>query len=427
MTTQQPPALGRNTASRVTWVLLVSSTLTVMAGATISPALPAMNTHFAAAGNSQVLIRLVLSITALAIAMSAPFVGGLIIRFGAKLVLLTGAIVYAVAGSSGLAIDSLIVLLASRFILGMAVACVMVASITLITDWHGGTSRNKVLGTQAAFSGLGGVVFLSLGGFLAEMSWRGPFAIYLLAMPIAVLVALFVEEKTPGSPSFAPITALSIESARERKGVLGQRSFVIALFGLAFASQVIFYTIPTQLPFHLQNIAGSGAVIAGFIIAWMVAVQSGASLTYRFVAPIGNRLTALISFTLIGAGLIILGMANTLPVSILGLTITALGTGLVMPNLNSWVASTARGKGKAQAFGGLTSAMFAGQFLSPALAQPLIIEGNVSFVYIAAGILSAVIASCLLLRIGQPTTPSHKNQSAPIPDHSTTATTPGAS
>ena len=410
----------------MTRVLLVASTLTVMAGATISPALPAMNAHFTAEGASQFLIRLVLSITALAITVSAPFVGSLIARFGAKRVLLAGATVYAAAGSSGLIINSLVVLLTSRFILGVAVAGVMVASITLITDWHAGTSRNKVLGMQAAFSGLGGVIFLSLGGLLAGISWRGPFAIYLLAVPIIILVALYVQDKTPDP---APITSTTAPS--EQRGGSGRRMVVIALFGLAFASQVIFYSIPTQLPFHLQNITGSGAVITGFVLAGMVAVQSGASLSYRFIAPIGPRPTALLSFALIGAGLLILGTAATLSLAILGLTIAALGTGLVMPNLNSWVASTARGQGKSNAFGGLTSAMFAGQFISPVLAQPLITKGNVSRVYIAAAILSAIIVGCLLFLTRDSSTPPHLSRNIPptsTPDHPThSPTIPGAS
>ena len=43
----------------------------------------------------------------------------------------------------------------------------------------------------------GGVVFLLAGGALAEISWRGPFAIYGVALPLAVLVALVLPKSPP--------------------------------------------------------------------------------------------------------------------------------------------------------------------------------------------------------------------------------------
>lgn len=44
------------------------------------------------------------------------------------------------------------------------------------------------MGLQAGFMGLGGVVFLALGGALAQQNWHYPFGLYLLAWPIALLV-----------------------------------------------------------------------------------------------------------------------------------------------------------------------------------------------------------------------------------------------
>jgi MFS family permease len=45
----------------------------------------------------------------------------------------------------------------------------------------------QFLGLQAAFMGLGGMVFLTLGGYLADLNWRLPFLIYLLAWLILQL------------------------------------------------------------------------------------------------------------------------------------------------------------------------------------------------------------------------------------------------
>ena len=55
--------------------LLVVNTLTVMAGATIAPSLPAMQVQFAAVDNVEYLVRLALTMPALLIALGAPIVG----------------------------------------------------------------------------------------------------------------------------------------------------------------------------------------------------------------------------------------------------------------------------------------------------------------------------------------------------------------
>ena len=80
---------GRNTT------LLLISTLTIMAGATISPSLPAIESHFAGSPNVEILTRLVLTLPALSIVICAPFAGGLADRFGRQ----------RMAGVKGLAVD----------------------------------------------------------------------------------------------------------------------------------------------------------------------------------------------------------------------------------------------------------------------------------------------------------------------------------
>lgn len=53
--------------------MLAAAGLTIMASALISPSLPAMATHY---GN-ETLVRLVLTVTSLAIAITAPLAGAL--------------------------------------------------------------------------------------------------------------------------------------------------------------------------------------------------------------------------------------------------------------------------------------------------------------------------------------------------------------
>jgi MFS family permease len=159
--------------------LLLISTLTVMSGATIAPSLPAMGEYFADVPNADYLVRLALTLPALLIALGAPLVGVMIDRLGRKPLLLVALILYGLAGSSGLVLNSLNLILVGRVLLGISVAGIMTTATTLIADYYVGNARAQFLGLQASFMGLGGVIFLSLGGFLADLNWRFPFAIYL--------------------------------------------------------------------------------------------------------------------------------------------------------------------------------------------------------------------------------------------------------
>ena len=59
----------------VMWVLLFVSSLTVMSGATISPALPEMQAQFSGTRNAELLVRLVLTMPALFIIICGPIAG----------------------------------------------------------------------------------------------------------------------------------------------------------------------------------------------------------------------------------------------------------------------------------------------------------------------------------------------------------------
>ena len=119
-------------------VILLGSTTTVLAATIISPALPGMAEAFADTANAEFLVRLTLTIPALFIAIGALFAGILLDKQGRKPVLLVSLFLYGVAGTAGFFSNSLIIILVSRAILGLAVAGVMSGFTTLILDYFTG-------------------------------------------------------------------------------------------------------------------------------------------------------------------------------------------------------------------------------------------------------------------------------------------------
>ncbi|WP_343317360.1 MFS transporter [Arthrobacter sp. TMP15] len=367
--------------------LIAASMLTVMAGATISPALPKMADYFSEVENSGFLVKLVVTITELSIAVSAPVLGWLNDRFSRSLVLKASVVLYAVAGSAGLWIDDLTALMVSRAILGVAVAGAMTSSTALISEWFTGERRSRMFGFQAAASGLGGAVFLSLGGALAAISWNASFAVYLLSLPVAILVARKVTDPPP----------LPQLNAGQREGQNPSAPGLISgIVVLAFVIQVVFYVVPTQLPFLLGKMDAESST-TGLVIGWMVLVQALASLSYRQVSRLGFRNVAMLSMVLMAAGMTTVGTSEAIAQVLAGLTISALGVGLVMPNLNSWMSVNTSSANRARSIGALISAMFLGQFTSPLIAEIVIRGGGTAQAFLAAAVLSLVATIAVLI------------------------------
>ena len=361
--------------------LLLTSTLTVMAGATIAPSLPGMEKHFSELGvaNSELLVRLVLTFPALFIMIGSPIAGIIIDKFGRKTLLAASVLLYGLAGSSGSYLESLELILVGRAFLGLAVAGVMTSATTLITDYFTGQARAGFIGLQSAFMGFGGVLFLSLGGRLADLNWHAPFLIYLFAVLLFLPIIFCLYEPERSQKKLVDSTADRSQST--------PKILLVTILASATASQLIFYLIPTQLPFYLKSLFQSTASQSGLAIAFGMLFSAFASIAYgRIKARFHFVQIMMLVCGLMGVGYCIIGNASSYPLVLIGLTILGLGLGLVMPNLTVWLSSIVPDHQRGRALGWLSSCLFFGQFLSPIISQPLARSIGLDRTYTAAGI-----------------------------------------
>ena len=147
------------------FTLLLISMTTMMSNVAIVTALPHLKEHFADIKNIEFYSRLMLTLPSFVIAILAPILGHIIFRFGKKRSAIIALVVFAISGSTGLYLDSLELLLASRAVFGVCVATLMIVSTSLVGDYFKEQSRHKFMGYQSAFTAVGGVVFVIGGGF----------------------------------------------------------------------------------------------------------------------------------------------------------------------------------------------------------------------------------------------------------------------
>lgn len=344
--------------------LLLVSTLTVMAGATIAPSLPAMRQHFSAVSNADYWVRLVLTAPALFIAIGAPIAGIAIDRFGRKGLLGLSVFLYGFAGSSGFLLDQIGLILLGRMLLGFSVAGIMTTATTLIADYYIGAARSQFLGLQAAFMGFGGMIFLTLGGYLADRNWRQPFLIYLMAWLILPLILLVLPEPDRHKDAVQQTGAIASEAV--------PWTLLLTTYGIALLTQIVFYMIPVQIPFYLQQLMGANASQSGLAIALATFATSISALSYqRLKARFTFTNIYAIAFGLMGIGYLVISFARTYEIVLIGLAIAGLGVGLLMPNMNVCLTSSTPAFLRGRIFGGLTTSFFLGQFISPFVSQPL--------------------------------------------------------
>lgn len=372
-------------------VLLACASLTVMAGATIAPGLPGLLAHFSDHHDAEYLTRFIVTVPGLAIAITAPIAGLLADRLGRRVLLQLGVALYIVAGSAGLWLDDLYILLLSRLALGAAVGMIMVCSMALLTDHFQGPERDRAMGIQSSAMSAGGIIFISAGSILADWSWRAPFAVYLFPVLLFPLIYKFVS-KPP-------------DNQEEPGAVQGHfpKAHALYIYSLGFITMLLFYFIPTQLPFYAIELGADSLKYAGFAVVLSQVFSSVASANYqRLRARLGNRQILLGSFLCMALGFYLLSRADSLTHLYLSMPLIGLGLGFNFPNLTIWLMARVPATMRGRASGGISTAVFLGQFLSPLLSQPLVsrfgLGGSFYGVMLLMILLVVVPSTVLLMR-----------------------------
>jgi EmrB/QacA subfamily drug resistance transporter len=187
-------------------------------------------------------------------------------RFGRRLALRGGLVVF-LAGSVVAAVStSPEMLIASRALMGVGGAFIMPSTLSVLTNVFPAHERPKAIGIWAAVSGLGIAIGPVTGGFLIEhFSWG---SVFLINVPIALgALALsfpFVpESKDPAAPKLDPFGAvLSIAGLTTLLwGIIeagGDRgwgdSAVLTSFGLAVALLAAFAVWELHAPSPMLNV-----------------------------------------------------------------------------------------------------------------------------------------------------------------------------
>ncbi len=366
--------------------LLLAGTMTIMANATISPALSGLEASFAGQPDAAMLTRLLVPAPSLAVVICGPLAGLAADRFGRRWQLLLGVVLFAVAGTAGLILPDLRSIFVSRLALGVAVAMIMTAQSALIADYYAGDRRSAFMGLQVAAVNFGGLVFITAAGPLAEVSPRLPFALY--AVPALYLPVMWVAIKEARLSHEAPPEAAAKDGGHPRWPLI-----IGALTLLHVVTVLIFFMMPTQLPFFVETMGHSSAVTTSKALGALTLAGVVAALFYNRVQRAGGASgTFALGFLCMGVGFGILPFGGSLWAVIAGAAAIGAGLGVVRPNFITLTLNAAPAHRRGLASGVMTTGLFLAQFLSPFISQPSINAFGYGAVFTRAMIILLVLA-----------------------------------
>ena len=338
--------------------LLLLAMMTMMSNVAVVTILPHLSEIYKEVDHIEFLSRMMITLPSLAIAILAPFMGTLVYKYGKRKSAIIGLVLFSITGTAGLYLNGIYAILISRFLLGIAIAILMIVSTSLIGDYFKGEERHKFMGLQSAFVSIGGIFFIVGGGVLSDINWRYPFAIYGSGFIILLFAMKYIIE-------------YSYQSNVEDEEEVTHKLYPIYI--MAFILMAVFYILPTQFPYLMINVFHATGEKTGLIIASAFVFNALGALSF---APLKKHFDFstiyMIGMSIIAIGFIGISQVTELHYFFITSPIIGLGGGILMTNMTAWLLQYAHASKRVKATAYLTSSFFLGQFFSPILTYPLV-------------------------------------------------------
>jgi MFS transporter, YNFM family, putative membrane transport protein len=300
-------------------------------------------------------ISAVMTVSAAAIALTAPFTGAIADVLGRKRVIAAAmfAVVVPMAGAAFAGdVQALIVW---RFVLGLLLPPIFAVTVAYIGDEWPPAEVAGVAGIYIAGSSIGGFSGRFLPGVLADLiSWRGGFlALAALSFVGAIVVALVL----PREKNFVRSEGLGA-SARQMLRHLGNPQLV-ATYAIGFGVLFNFIAVFTFVSFHLAappyNFSSSllGAIFVTYLVGTVIAPMTG-----RAIARLGRRpfILAVIAVWACGA---LLMLSAPVAAIIVGLTLCA-ACGMLCQTISTGYVTAIAREGRSSAVGLYVTSFYIG-------------------------------------------------------------------
>ncbi|WP_407933941.1 MFS transporter [Aquibacillus rhizosphaerae] len=377
------------------------------------PILPKMESEL---NLSSFQVSLTITIFSITAAIFIPILGYFSDRFSRKVIIVPALILYGLGGLlAGMASawfnSAYLWIMVGRAMQGIGAAGTAPIAMALTGDLFKGGEQSKVLGLVEASNGFGKVLSPIVGSLLALLVWHGPFWGFPIFCLISVLLtALFVKEKKKKKepPSIGNYVK-GLFSVFKQEGRW--------LFTTYLAGATCLFTLFGIL-FYISNVLEDEHDIVGVLKGAILAIPLLFLMTTSFLtgSHIGKNLKIMKRLIILGLLLMTASFGtltlftNLIPFFSV-LVVSSIGTGLVLPCLNSLITGSV---GKSRR-GFVTSLYGSVRFLGVAAGPPIygwLMEMSRNWMFLSTAGLTFIVAFLCLVLIHVKNNPSQSDQSS---------------
>jgi len=371
----------------------------VLGNSMLIPVLPQMER---ALGISQFQSSLAITLFSVTAALFIPALGFLSDRFSRKAVIIPSLIVYGAAGvlaGFGAIWKSWWVVLAARAIQGLGAAGTAPIGMALAGDLYNGAAESRALGLMEASNGTGKVLSPILGSLLALIVWYAVFfafpAFCLLAL--AAIALLIREPPRRAKPPDARTYLRKVGDILRREGRWMVTAFFAGAVALSTLFGVLFYLseILERKPYGVEG-ALKGLVLSIPLMGMVITSYVTGALIKKNGRLIRRLMNVGLAASTASFALVLVFHPN-IYVLIGLITCGSIGTGLLLPCLNTMITGAVPRTERGMITSLYSSLRFAGVACGPPLFGWLmgLDRANDHAVFIAAASLS--LAALLLV------------------------------
>ena len=331
---------GQGTILLITLIGIWSvSALTSLPGLAVSPILGELSTIFPHA--TELDIQMLTSLPSLLIIPFVLLAGKLAEKRDFIRLLRVGLWLFAASGVLYLFSSRMWQLMAVSALLGIGAGLIIPLSTGLISRYFTGEYRVRQFGYSSAITNMTLVVATAVTGYLAEVHWRLPFAVYLLPLISLVLSAYLKKDAASVTIKQAAAIIPPIQSTPVISGKYGIhiRHLVqlMLFYGLVtYVVLAVTFNLPFLMEAHHFSSGNSGLMISLFFLA----IMAPGFMLDSLVKLLGNK-TKLYSLLAIAIGLLLIWISPTEWLIVPGCILVGLGYGIIQPLIYDKTVDTA--------------------------------------------------------------------------------------
>lgn len=251
--------------------------MAALGSSSVAPAFPGIREEF---GISVGQVGLLITVFTLPGVLLTPVAGVLSDWYGRRTVLVPSLLLFGVAGGACALARDFELLLALRVLQGVGAAALGAINVTLIGDLFSGRERTAALGYNSTVLSVGTASYPAIGGAVATFGWFYPFALPIVAIPIALLVFFSLRNPEPHNEQDLKEYAGSVWEPMKNKQVAG------ILVGNLVTFIVLFGALITYLPAIMYENFGSTPLVIGIVVA---SASLTTALTSTQLGPLTSR------------------------------------------------------------------------------------------------------------------------------------------